>query len=185
MKRKIESLLNKMTLSEKIGQMNQLSGDDMMTNYKLVRKGLVGSILSITDPGITNKIQRSAIEESRLGIPILIARDVIHGFKTIFPIPLGQAATFNEKIIQESAHIAAKEASSVGIRWTFAPMLDITYDPRWGRIAESLGEDPVLASRLGVAMIKGFQGDDLSEPSTMAACAKHLAGYGAAEGGRD
>lgn len=182
---KVDSLLNRMTLLEKIGQMNQLSADDMETNYELIRRGLAGSVLSITNPTVANKAQLVAVEESRLGIPIIIGRDVIHGFKTIFPIPLGQAASFDEELVQQGARIAAIEASSVGIRWTFAPMMDITRDPRWGRVAESLGEDPLLASKLAVAMVKGFQGDNLSNPDAIAACAKHFVGYGAAEGGRD
>lgn len=182
---KIDQILQKMTLREKLGQMNQVSAGDMETNYELIRKGLTGSVVSITDPAIANKAQRIAMTQSRLGIPLIIGRDVIHGFKTIFPIPLGQAATFNPDIVEKAARIAAVEASEVGIRWTFAPMLDITRDPRWGRVAESPGEDPVLASKMAVAMVKGFQGKDLSDPTALAATAKHFAGYGAAEGGRD
>ncbi|UII20692.1 beta-glucosidase BglX [Fulvivirga ligni] len=182
---KVENLLKKMTLEEKIGQMNQLHCADMDRVNEEMRKGHVGSILSITDPDIANKAQRVAVEESRLGIPFLSGRDVIHGFKTIFPIPLGQAATFNPEIVRQGARIAAIEASATGINWTFAPILDITHDPRWGRIAECVGEDPYLASRMAEAMVHGFQGDDLSDPTSIAACAKHFAGYGAAEGGRD
>lgn len=182
----VASLLSKMTLEEKIGQLNQLSGfgyhPDMVDKIKT---GKVGSILNETDPAVVNKLQREAVENTRLGIPLIFARDVIHGFKTIFPIPLGQAASWNEALVEEGARIAAEEASSVGIRWTFSPMVDIARDPRWGRMAEGFGEDPVLTSRLGVAMTKGYQGDDLSLPNTMAACAKHFAGYGASEAGRD
>lgn len=181
----IDRLLKEMTLKEKLGQMNQLSADNMEVNYTLIRKGMAGSVLSITDPAVANKAQKIAVEESRMGIPIIIGRDVIHGFKTIFPIPLGQAASFNPKIVEKAARVAAVEASEVGIRWTFAPMVDITRDPRWGRVAESPGEDPLLASRMAVAMVKGFQGEDLSNPTSLAASAKHFAGYGAAEGGRD
>lgn len=183
---KIESLLSKMTLKEKIGQMNQLSSfgniEDMSV---LIKKGEVGSILNEVDPQKTNALQRVAIEESRLGIPIIFARDVIHGFKTIFPIPLGQAASFNPEIVETGARIAAIESSSVGIRWTFAPMIDIARDPRWGRIAEGCGEDTYLTSVMGAAMVKGFQGDSLNNPTSIAACPKHFVGYGAAEGGRD
>jgi beta-glucosidase len=183
--KRIEILLDKMTLQEKMGQMNQLSADDMETNYKVIQQGMAGSVLSITNPEIANKAQRIAVEQTRLGIPLIFGRDVIHGFKTIFPIPLGQAASFNPDLVEKTARIAAIEASETGIRWTFAPMIDIARDPRWGRIAESCGEDPYLTSVMGVAMIKGFQGKDLSDPSSIAACAKHFAGYGAAEGGRD
>lgn len=183
--KKIDLLLKKMTLKEKIGQMNQLSADDMETNFKVIQQGMAGSVLSITNPEIANKAQKIAVEETRLGIPLIFGRDVIHGFKTIFPIPLGQAASFNPYLVEKAARVAAIEASETGIRWTFAPMIDIARDPRWGRIAESCGEDPYLTSVMGVAMINGFQGKDLSDPSSIAACAKHFAGYGAAEGGRD
>lgn len=182
----VNVLLSQMTLKEKVGQLNQLSGrglaPDMVT---MVEEGAVGSILNEVDPATVNALQRLAVENSRLGIPLIIARDVIHGFKTIFPIPLGQAATWNADMVRNGARIAADEASSVGVRWTFSPMVDIARDARWGRIAEGFGEDPVLASRLGVAMVEGYQGDDLSKPNTMAACVKHFAGYGAAESGKD
>lgn len=182
----VSALIGKMTVEEKIGQLNQRSGygyaPDMV---EMIKSGKVGSLLNEVDPATVNKLQREAVENSRLGIPLIIARDVIHGFKTIFPIPLGQAASWNEDIVRRGARISADEASSVGIRWTFSPMVDIARDARWGRIAEGFGEDPVLVSRLGVAMVEGYQGDDLSKPNTMAACAKHFAGYGAAEGGRD
>lgn len=182
----IADLISKMTLEEKVGQLNQLSGYGYApAMVGQVKAGSVGSILNETDPKVVNQLQRDAVENSRLGIPLIFARDVIHGFKTIFPIPLGQAATWNPELVEEGARIAADEASSVGIRWTFSPMIDIARDARWGRIAEGFGEDPVLTSTLGVAMIKGYQGDDLSNPNTMAACAKHFAGYGAAEAGRD
>lgn len=183
---RIDNLLAKMTLQEKIGQMNQLSGsglsDDMKTQIK---NSAVGSILNEIDPKIINELQRIAVEESRLGIPLIFARDVIHGYKTIFPIPLGQAASWNPEIVEEGARISAIEATAVGVRWTFAPMIDVSRDPRWGRIAESCGEDPFLSSVLGAAMVRGFQGDDLSNATSMAACAKHFAGYGAAESGKD
>lgn len=184
--KQVEALLGKMTLQEKIGQMNQLSPFGPPEEIAgQIRNGEVGSLLNITDPGIVNQIQKVAVEESRLGIPLLMSRDVIHGYKTIFPIPLGQAASFNPQIVQDGARVAAIEASADGIRWTFAPMIDISRDPRWGRIAESCGEDPYLSSVMGVAMVKGFQGDSLNDPTSIAACAKHFIGYGAAEGGRD
>lgn len=183
---KIDALLSKMTLKEKIGQMNQLTGLGLAEDMQgAIRNGDVGSILNELDLATTNKLQHIAVEESRLGIPLIFARDVIHGFKTIFPIPLGQAASWNPKIAENGARVAALEASSVGIRWTFAPMIDISRDPRWGRIAESCGEDPYLTSVMGNAMIKGFQGDTLSSPTSMAACAKHFAAYGASESGKD
>lgn len=182
---KVETLLHKMTLEEKLGQMNQLSPWDFEDLAKRVRKGEVGSILNVVNPEEINKIQKIAVEESHLGIPILVARDVIHGYKTIFPIPLGQAATFNPEIAEQGARIAAIEASADGIRWTFAPMIDVARDPRWGRIAESCGEDPYLNAIMGTAMIKGYQGDSLNDPTAIAACAKHFVAYGAAEGGRD
>lgn len=182
---RVESLLSQMTMEEKLGQMNQLSPWDFEELAARVRKGEVGSILNVVNPEEINKIQKIAVEESRLGIPILVSRDVIHGYKTIFPIPLGQAATFNPQIAEDGARVAAIEASADGIRWTFAPMIDISRDPRWGRIAESCGEDPYLSSVMGAAMIKGYQGDSLNDPTAIAACAKHFVAYGAAEGGKD
>ncbi|ABX06099.1 MAG TPA: beta-glucosidase BglX [Herpetosiphon sp.] len=179
----IEALLAQMTLAEKIGQMRQLHGTGE-TQQQLVREGNLGSVLNVIDAD-AHEIQRIAVEESRLGIPLLIGRDVIHGFRTIFPIPLGQAASFNPQLVREAARIAAREASASGINWTFAPMIDISRDPRWGRIAESCGEDAYLSSLMGVAMVEGFQGDDLTAPDAIAACAKHYVGYGASENGRD
>lgn len=184
--KQVEELLTRMTLREKIGQMNQLSpygGSEEIAGQ--IRNGEVGSLLNLTDAETVNKVQKIAVEESRLGIPLLMSRDVIHGYKTIFPIPLGQAATFNPQIVEDGARVAAIEASADGIRWTFAPMIDISRDPRWGRIAESCGEDSYLSSVMGVAMVKGFQGDSLNDPTSIAACAKHFVGYGAAESGRD
>jgi beta-glucosidase len=182
---KIEVLLSKMTLKEKIGQMNQINGRNPSDKlYEQIRSGEVGSMLNVGSPELVNQLQKKA-KESRLGIPLLIARDVIHGFKTMFPIPLGQAASFNPEMVKLGARIAAKEASEKGIRWTFAPMMDISRDARWGRIAESFGEDTYLSEIMAVAMVRGFQGTDLSNPSSIAACAKHFIAYGAAEGGRD
>ncbi|MDR1716594.1 MAG: beta-glucosidase BglX [Prevotella sp.] len=236
--KRVEDLLSKMTLEEKIGQMNQVSffavddkaiaqySDDDMDTFLIrmgiaggqgqkkpsemtksekialikaqaakmldnnitqpIRDGKIGSLLNITDPVMVNKLQKAAMDESRLGIPMIIGRDVIHGFKTIFPIPLGQAASFNPQMIEDGARIAAIEARSTGVNWTFAPMLDISRDARWGRIAESLGEDPYLGGQLGAAMVRGFQGNgNLADPNAIAACVKHFIGYGAAEGGRD
>lgn len=184
---RIKSLLEKMTLPEKIGQMSQTAGRGGISwNLRqAIQHGRIGSILNEIDPETLNEIQRIAVEESRLGIPIIIGRDVIHGFQTMLPIPIGQAASWNPDLVEKGARMAAVEAASSGIHWTFAPMIDITRDPRWGRIAESLGEDPHLASELGVAMVKGFQGDDLSKPDSIAACAKHFAAYGYSEAGKD
>lgn len=188
--RYISDLLGRMTLAEKIGQMNQLSGrGDARTFDELaeqVRQGRIGSLLNVTDTALVRRLQEVAVRQSRLGIPLLFARDVIHGYRTIFPIPLGQAATFHPQAVQEAARIAAIEASADGIRWTFAPMIDVARDARWGRIAESCGgEDPYLNAVMGAAMVRGFQGDSLSDPTALAACAKHYAGYGATESGRD
>lgn len=182
----VNVLLSKMTVEEKIGQLNQRSGMGLAPEMiGMVKSGSVGSLLNEVDPATVNRLQKEAVENSRLGIPLIFARDVIHGFKTLFPIPLGQAATWNPALVEQGARIAADEATSVGVRWTFSPMVDVARDPRWGRIAEGFGEDPWLTALLGVAMVKGYQGDDLSKPNTMAACAKHFAAYGAAESGRD
>ena len=182
------ALLQAMTLSEKIGQMSQLNASEGHAPDYLgdaLRSGQVGSVLNVNDVNIINELQRIAVEESRLGIPLLVGRDVIHGFKTIMPIPLGQAASWNPDIVREGARVAALEAATAGINWAFAPMIDISRDARWGRIAESLGECVLLTSELAVAMVEGFQSDDLSEAGAIAACAKHFAGYGAVESGRD
>ena len=186
--RRITELVGAMTLEEKIGQMSQVFAEGSGAVDAVgdaIRAGRIGSIINNVDVDAVNELQRLAVEESRLGIPLLFGRDVIHGFRTVFPIPLGQAATWNPELVAEGAGIAAREAATHGVNWTFAPMMDITRDPRWGRIAESLGEDPYLASELSVAMIRGFEGDDLALPGTIAACAKHFAGYGEVESGRD
>lgn len=183
---RVNVLLSRMTLEEKIGQMNQVTSSGNLEEMKsLIRAGKVGSILNETDAGRVNELQKVAVEQSKSGIPVLMSRDVIHGFKTIFPIPLGQAATFDPEVAEIGARISAIEASSVGIRWTFAPMIDVSRDPRWGRIAESCGEDPYLTSVMGASMIKGYQGESLDNPTSIAACAKHFVAYGASEGGRD
>ena len=176
---RIDKLLARLTLAEKIGEMNQVSvGADAL------RKGQIGSILNEVDPVKLNEYQRICVEESRLGIPLLVGRDVIHGFHTIFPIPLGLAATFDPALVEEGARVAALEATAQGVRWTFSPMLDIARDPRWGRMAEGSGEDTWLDARMAEAMVRGYQGAGLDSTS-LAACIKHFVGYGAAEGGRD
>ena len=192
-----EALLGEMTLAEKIGQLQQLNGiggeptgnaDRLVESsalYDRIRLGQVGSILNETNVSTVNAMQRVAVKDSRLGVPLVFGRDVIHGYRTIFPIPLGQAASWNPELVEAAAAVAAREARSVGIQWTFAPMVDIARDPRWGRIAEGFGEDPHLASEMAAAAVHGFQGDDISAPDRIAACAKHFVGYGAAEGGRD
>lgn len=177
-----------MSLEEKIGQMAQVNaaGGHVPDHLRdAIREGRIGSVLNEVDVDTVNELQRIAVEESRLGIPLLVGRDVIHGFATVFPIPLGQAATWQPSLVTRGARIAAQEAAAHGVNWTFAPMIDISRDPRWGRIAESFGEDPYLTSVLGAAMVRGFQGDDLADVGSIAACAKHFAGYGASESGRD
>ncbi len=185
---RINDLLNKMTIEEKIGQLclvNTTGGSHLEALKNNLKDGKIGAILNEVNPNVINELQYIAVKESRLGIPLLIGRDVIHGFKTIFPIPLGQAASWNPDIVYEGARISAIEAASQGINWTFAPMLDIGRDPRWGRVAETLGEDTHLISVLGAAMVSGFQGTKLNRKDRIASCAKHFAGYGASEGGRD
>ncbi|MBT8085330.1 MAG: hypothetical protein KJN72_08910, partial [Woeseia sp.] len=186
--RQVDHLLRQMTLPEKIGQMSQRNaseGNPLDYLSDDIRAGRIGSVLNNVDAPTVRELQRLAVEESRLGIPLLIGRDVIHGFATVLPIPLGQAATWNPELVHDGARVAANEAATTGVNWTFAPMIDVTRDPRWGRIAESLGEDVFLASELAAAMVQGYQGDDLSKNGTIAACAKHFAGYGAVESGRD
>lgn len=192
----IDELLAKMTLEEKVGQMNQYNGfwdvtgpvpknGDAAKKYEHLKKGWVGSMLNIHGVEQVREIQEIVVEESRLGIPLIFGFDVIHGYKVQAPIPLAESASWDMAAIRKSAEIAADEASAVGINWTFAPMLDISRDARWGRVMEGGGEDPYLASKIAVARVKGFQGDDLKATNTIAACAKHFAAYGFAEGGRD
>lgn len=192
----VEVLLKKMTLDEKIGQMNQYNGfwnvtgpapseGDAAQKYENLRSGLVGSMLNVRGVEQVRSVQKVAVEETRLGIPLIFGFDVIHGYKTISPIPLAESASWDMEAIQLSAQIAAKEAAASGLNWTFAPMVDISRDARWGRVMEGAGEDPYLGSAVAVARVNGFQGKDLSDPFTLAACAKHFAGYGFAEGGRD
>ena len=185
---RVADLLGQMTLAEKIGQMSQLNASEGYAPDYLadgLRDGRIGSVINIVDVDAVNALQRIAVEQSRLGIPLMVGRDVIHGFKTILPIPLGQAATWNRELVKEGARVAALEAATAGVNWTFAPMIDISRDARWGRIAESPGESVFLANEFAVAMVEGFQGDDLARPGSIAACAKHFAGYGAVESGRD
>lgn len=194
--KKVENLLSQMTLEEKVGQMNQYTGFYDMTGpapsegyekIKLghIKTGLVGSMLNVRGAENVKKMQQLAVDSSRLGIPIIFGFDVIHGHKTLSPIPLAESASWDLEAIKKSARIAAIEATAEGLNWTFAPMVDISRDPRWGRVMEGAGEDTYLGSRIGVARVKGFQGADLAASNTMAACAKHWAGYGFAEGGRD
>lgn len=180
-----------LTVKHKIGQLQQ-SNTDAKTLEEIpedlkaaIRASKVGSILNVGSPEVANELQRIAMTESEARIPLIFARDVIHGYRTIMPTPLGQAATWNAELVQAGARAAAVEASSMGIRWTFAPMIDISRDSRWGRITESFGEDPYLTSVMTVASVRGYQGDSLKDPTSIAATAKHFVGYGAAEGGRD
>jgi beta-glucosidase len=184
---RVDALLARMSLEEKIGQMSQLNSDDGLSAElaQRLRDGQVGSILNEADVNTINAMQRVAVEESRLGIPLLFGRDVIHGFKTVLPIPLGLAATFDPELVRQGARMSALEAASSGINWTFAPMIDVSRDARWGRIAESFGEDTYLTNEMAKAMVLGFQGEDLSAHGNIAATAKHFAGYGASEAGRD
>lgn len=181
------SLLKQMTLAEKIGQMSQVAMNTGDRNgiEDRIRNGQVGSLLFITDPAEINHLQTIAVEQSRLHIPLLIGFDVVHGFRTIYPIPLAMASSWDPQLAEHVQSMAAREARSVGIQWAFGPMVDIARDPRWGRIMEGAGEDPYLGSRMAEAQVRGFQGSDLSSPDHIMACVKHFAGYGAAVGGRD
>lgn len=195
---RVDALLGQMTLEEKLGQLTQLAAGDAPSDADTperrkeaaalidgIRSGAVGALLNATGAEYTNSLQRVAVEQSRLKIPLLLGFDVIHGYRTIFPIPLGEAAAWDADLAERTAHAAATEARAAGIHWTFAPMVDIARDPRWGRIAEGAGEDPFLGSAIAAARVRGFQGDDVARPDRVLACAKHFAAYGAAEGGRD
>ena len=193
---RVDALLKQMTLEEKIGQMNQYSGfwdltgpapssGDAAKKYEHLRKGCVGSMLNLRGVENVRKIQKIAVEETRLGIPLIIGFDVIHGYETLSPIPLAESASWDLEAIKKSAEVAAEEAAAAGINWTFAPMVDISRDARWGRVMEGAGEDPYLGSKIAFARVQGFQGSDLSQHSTLAACAKHFAAYGFAESGRE
>ena len=189
----VESLLEKMTIEEKIGQLNLLTAGGGIATGSVVsedveakiKAGNVGGIFGVTGPDKVRKAQEIAVNSSRLKIPLLIGSDVIHGYKTTFPIPLGTSSSWDMELIEQMAQVAAKESTADGINWNFSPMVDIARDPRWGRIAEGAGEDPYLGSAIAAAMVKGYQGSDLGAPQTMLACVKHLALYGAAEAGRD
>ena len=192
MERFVDSVLALMTIEEKVGQLTQSSGGEAITGPRVseageaeIRAGKVGSFLGVSGAELTREMQRVAMEESRLGIPLLFAHDVIHGFRTIFPVPLAEAASFDPDAVERAARIAATEAAAHGIQWTFAPMVDIARDPRWGRIVEGSGEDPYLGSVMAAAKVRGFQGTDLADSLTILATAKHFVAYGAAEGGRD
>ncbi len=181
---RVDHLLAQMTLEEKIAQLTQYVPDQPEFSPAL-GKGLVGAILNGGDAATINEMQRTIIANSRLHVPLLVGHDVIHGYRTIFPIPLAIASTWDPMMAELSARVAAREARAAGIRWTFAPMVDIARDPRWGRIAEGAGEDPVLGSAMAAAYVRGFQGTNLAGSDALLACAKHYAAYGAAEGGRD
>lgn len=193
---KVNALIDQMTIEEKIGQMNQYNGfwnvtgpipkeGDAAEKFQNLASGLVGSMLNVLGVEEVREVQKIAVEQTRLGIPLIIGFDLIHGYKTVSPIPLAESASWDLESIKRSAELAAKEAAAAGINWTFAPMVDITRDARWGRVMEGAGEDPFLGSQIAIARVKGFQGEDLSLPGTIAACAKHFAGYGFAEAGRD
>ena len=189
---RVETLLRKMTLEEKVGQLVQYSAGQPTgpgtgrTDYEdMIAKGQIGALFNISTAKETNAYQRLAVEKSRLKIPIVFALDVIHGFRTIFPVPLAMASTWDPSLVEQSARVAAREASATGIRWTFSPMVDIARDARWGRITEGAGEDPFLGSEMAAAYVRGYQGTRLDAPDSIAATAKHFVGYGAAEGGRD
>lgn len=192
----IEDLISKMTLAEKAGQMNQYNGfwdatgpmpegDYQKKRYNELKNGQVGSMLNVIGVDEIRALQKIAVEETRLGIPLIFGHDVIHGYKTMFPIPLAESSSWDLELMEKSARIAATEASADGLHWTFAPMVDISRDARWGRVMEGAGEDPFLGSLIAEARVKGFQGDNLSDTNTIVACAKHFAGYGFSEAGRD
>ncbi len=190
--RRIAALLRRMTVEEKVGQLVQYSagaptgpGPGRADYRAQIAKGQIGSFLNLTGAAETNALQRIAVEHSRLGIPLIFALDVIHGYRTVFPVPLGMASTWDTQLVEQAARVAAKEATAEGIRWTFSPMVDIARDARWGRIVEGAGEDPYLGSAMAAAYVRGYQGANLADADSLAACAKHYAGYGAAEAGRD
>ena len=187
---RVDGLLARMTLQEKVGQLQQLhSVPDVWRvrdeHRELIPRGLVGSFLNVRGARNINDAQRMAVEQSRLKIPLLFGFDVIHGYRTILPIPLGEASSWDPAAVERSSQIAAAEAAATGLKWTFAPMVDIARDPRWGRISEGSGEDPYLGAVIARARVRGFQGDDPSAADRVLACAKHWVAYGAAEGGRD
>ncbi len=185
---RVETLLKKMTLAEKVGQLTQIGVADWIpapTPEEIIRGGGAGSVLWLNNTRRFNELQKVAVEESPTGIPLLFALDVIHGYRTIFPAPLGMAASWDPAVAEESQSVAAKEARAAGLHWTFGPMLDIARDARWGRIVEGAGEDPFLGSAMAAAQVRGFQGAYPGAAEHVIACAKHFAGYGASDGGRD
>ncbi|HKE14300.1 MAG TPA: glycoside hydrolase family 3 N-terminal domain-containing protein [Kofleriaceae bacterium] len=185
---RIDELLGRMTIEEKLGQLAQVAGVRLPLEESFlapIRRGEVGSLLGVAGADLTRRLQTVAVEQSRLHIPLLFAHDVIHGYRTIFPVPLAEAASFNPELAERSARVAAVEAAAGGLHWTFAPMVDVARDARWGRIVEGAGEDPYLGQVMAAARVRGFQGRDPSAPDALLACAKHFAAYGAAEGGRD
>lgn len=185
---RVEALLQRMSLAEKIGQLNQVGGADFAPGPKAedqIRQGGAGSVLWLNETKKFNELQKIAVEESPSGIPLLFALDVIHGYRTIFPVPLAMAASWDPAVPEQAQTVAAREARAAGLHWTFGPMIDIARDARWGRIVEGAGEDPYLGSVMAAAQVRGFQGDDIADPERVLACAKHFAGYGFAEGGRD
>jgi len=182
--RRIDALLKQMTVEEKAGQLAQYSGPTP-ENLELVKKGLVGSLLNDVGAEQANAAQRLAVEQSRLKIPLILGFDVIHGFRTIFPVPIASAGSFDPELVEQSERVAAKEATASGVKWTFAPMVDVARDPRWGRSVEGSGEDPYLGSMMAAARVRGFQGKSISDPDSVVACTKHYVAYGAVEGGRD
>jgi beta-glucosidase len=181
---RVNALLQKMTLEEKAGQLTQFSGNPAET-LDLIKQGKVGSLLGVLGVEQTNAAQRVAVEQSRLKIPLIFGYDVIHGYRTIFPVPLASAGSFDPELIEQAERVAAKESTASGVKWVFAPMVDIARDPRWGRIVEGAGEDPYLGSMIAAAKVRGFQGKSMADPDSVVACVKHYVAYGATEGGRD
>ncbi|HZR65008.1 MAG TPA: beta-glucosidase BglX [Terriglobales bacterium] len=181
---RVSALLQQMTLEEKAGQLNQLPDKSPQT-MEMIKQGKVGSLLGVLGAENVNEAQRAAVENSRLKIPLIFGYDVIHGYRTIFPVPLASAGSFDPQLIEHAERVAAKEATAFGVKWVFAPMVDIARDPRWGRIVEGAGEDPYLGSVIAAARVRGFQGSNMADPESVVACAKHFVGYGAVEGGRD
>jgi beta-glucosidase len=181
---RVNSLLQQMTTEEKAGQLTQFAGNSPQT-MEMIKQGKVGSLLGVLGAEQANAAQRAAVEGSRLKIPLIFGFDVIHGYRTIFPVPLASAGSFDPELIERAERVAAKEATASGVKWVFAPMVDIARDPRWGRIVEGAGEDPYLGSAIAAAKVRGFQGRDISDPASVVACAKHYVAYGATEGGRD
>jgi len=184
LERQVDALLGRMTLAEKVGQLSQYP-ESKPGLERLVRAGAVGSVLGAHGAARVNTLQRLAVEETRLKVPLIFGVDVIHGFRTVFPVPLAAAASFDPELVERTERVAAREATAAGVKWTFAPMVDIARDPRWGRIVEGAGEDPYLGAALAAARVRGFQGAGLADPYSLLACPKHYVGYGAAEGGRD